>query len=220
VQKQFSATRNIYLIYMFIVVVWVLAWILKVKLDVSHEWVRGGEGSFVYWITAKVLVWILPAIWIIRFSGRTLQEVFNLSRWREYCLIGGGIGFLIALTGFVPKYLTGQALLPSEWSFALFNVLIISPIFEEFFIRGALLENLKQKYSFWVANIISSFMFIGLHLSGWYFMGSLLENLAKPIGGALSIFLLSLAFGYAVHRSNSVVGGMLAHFLNNLASLR
>ena len=47
-------------------------------------------------------------------------------------------------------------------------------------------------------------------------MGVLLDNLAQPIGGAFSIVLVSLAFGYATHRSRSVMGGVLCHFLNNL----
>jgi membrane protease YdiL (CAAX protease family) len=68
-----------------------------------------------------------------------------------------------------------------------------------------------------MANVISSLMFVVLHLPGWYFMGSLVENLTKPVGGALSIFLLGLAFGYATYRGRSVVGGMLSHFANNLA---
>ncbi len=60
-------------------------------------------------------------------------------------------------------------------------------------------------------------MFVVLHLPGWYFMGRLFQNLTDPAGGALSIFLLGLAFGYATHRGRSVAAGMLAHFLNNLA---
>jgi len=54
------------------------------------------------------------------------------------------------------------------------------------------------------------------HIPGWFFMGVLWENLTQPAGGALSIFLVSLGFGYAAHRSRSVLGGVIAHFLNNL----
>jgi len=38
-------------------------------------------------------------------------------------------------------------------------------------------------------------MFVVLHRPGWYFMGRLFQNLTDPAGGALSIFLLGLAFG-------------------------
>ena len=81
--------------------------------------------------------------------------------------------------------------------------------------RGAILGNLQQGHSFFVANIISSLMFVVLHMPGWYFMGVLSENFVGPVG-AFSIFLVSLAFGYATHRSRSVMGGVLCHFLNNL----
>lgn len=123
---------------------------------------------------------------------------------------------MIALTGIIPNYLQGRPILPTEFSTSLLNVLIIAPIFEEILVRGALLTHLRQSYSFAAANIITSVMFLILHVPGWYFMGVLVDNLTQPAGGALSIFLCSLAFGYAAYRSDSVMGGILAHFLNNL----
>lgn len=106
---------------------------------------------------------------------------------------------MIALTGFIPKYLNGQPLFPREQSYALFSVLTVAPIFEELLTRGAILGNLQKQYFFWKANILSSLMFVGIHIPGWYFMDTLVENLTKPVGGALSIFLLGLAFGYATY---------------------
>jgi membrane protease YdiL (CAAX protease family) len=150
-------------------------------------------------------------------SGRSLGEVFNVSNWRSWLAWGGGIGFFIALTGFLDSYLNGRPLLPTELSIPLFSVLAVAPTFEELLIRGAVLGNLQRAYRVSMANVISSLMFVVLHLPGWYFMGSLVENLTKPVGGALSIFLLGLAFGYATYRGRSVVGGMLSHFANNLA---
>lgn len=174
-------------------------------------------GSFIYWTTAKVLIWLLPAGWLIRLSGRNLKQIFNITNYKGWLLWGGGIGLTIALTEFIPNYLNGNPLLPTELSYVLVNILIIAPTFEEFLIRGAILGNLRQHYTFLSANIITSFMFVILHLPGWFFAGNLVDNFTKPIGGVVSIFLISLLFGYAVKRSNSVIGGMLAHFLNNLA---
>lgn len=111
--------------------------------------------------------------------------------------LGRGIGFLIALTGIIPNYLQENRLLPTEFSFPLLNVLVIAPLFEEFLLRGAIQGNLEKGYSFWNANLISSVFFVILHIPGWYFMGVLVDNLTNPFGGALSIFLVSLAFGYA-----------------------
>ncbi len=203
--------------FLLLIVGWVATWLLKVRLDALGYWVSTSAGSFVYWTSAKILLWILPARWLIRLSGRTLAQVFNISNYRGWLLWGGGIGIAIGATEFIPNYLSSRPLLPTQDSFALLNMLLIAPTFEEFLMRGAMLGNLQQRYSFLTANVLSSFMFLALHLPGWFFMGSLLANMTRPIGGALSIFLISLLFGYAAKRSQSLCGGIVAHFLNNLA---
>jgi hypothetical protein len=98
-------------------IAWTLAWMLKYfVLDSKIARFTTSPGSFVWWTSAKTLIWIVPAVWLIRVSGRTVREV-----------------------------------------------------------------------------------------------------LTRPVGGALSIFLLGLAFGYVVRNSDSVLAGILAHALNNLA---
>lgn len=197
---------------------WTVVWTLKVVvIDESFLWLTTSAGSFLWWTIAKMLMWILPAMRLLRRSGRTLKETFNVENWKGVLAWGGGIGLVIALTGLIPAYLNGKPLLPTTWSIPLFSILFIAPTFEEFLARGALLGNLQEGLSFWMANVISSLMFVGMHMPGWYFMGTLAGNMTRPVGGAFSIFLLGLGFGYAVHRGRSVMGGMLAHFLNNLA---
>lgn len=207
-----------YATYATLIVVWIVAWLLKVNLDKDVHWLTTGVGGFAYWTVAKLFVWILPAVWLLKFSGRSISETFNVTNWKGWLLWGGGVGLLISLTGFIPKYLAGRMLIPSGFSLDYLSILTVAPIMEEFLMRGVILGNLQRGYSFWKANFISSLMFLGLHLPGWYFKGTLVENLSRPIGGALSIFLLGLIFGYIVYKSRSVIGGMLAHFLNNLAS--
>jgi membrane protease YdiL (CAAX protease family) len=207
-----------YVVFSALIGAWILAWMLKVDI-VDHRavWFTTSAGSFTYWTVAKVFIWILPALRLIRMSGRTPGEVFNVSNWRSWLAWGGGIGLLIAVTGFLDSYLDSQPLLPTEFSIPLFSVLAVAPTFEEFLIHGAVLGNLQRTSRFWTANVASSLLFVILHLPGWYFMGSLADNLTKPLGGAFSIFLLGLAFGFATYRSRSVIAGMLGHFLNNLA---
>jgi len=208
--------RTTYATFFYITVAWVGAWFLKVLLQESLVSLTTSSGSFLYWTIAKIIIWILPAWRLLRLSGRTPWQAMNLSNWKSWLVWGGGLGFLIALTGIIPKHLQGAQLLPVEFSFPLLNVIVIAPIFEEFLMRGAILGNLQQVYSFFVANTITSLMFVVLHVPGWYFMGTLAENVARPVGGALSIFLVSLVFGYATQKSRSVMGGVLSHFLNNL----
>jgi membrane protease YdiL (CAAX protease family) len=216
-QKPIKIVRKTYLTFSMIIFMWIIAWILKVQLDGAVDWLSTGIGGFTYWTSAKLLLWILPALWLVRVSGRRLTQVFNLSNYRQWLLWGGVLGFLVALTGLIPSYVKGNPILPTQFDYAVVNVLVISPIFEEFLMRGAVLGNLQHLHSFWTSNLITSFLFVGLHLPGWFFMGNLVENVTRLSGGALAIFLISLIIGYAVKRSNSVMGGVLAHFLNNLA---
>jgi membrane protease YdiL (CAAX protease family) len=212
--------KRTFIVFGLLILAWILVWLLKVNLlDSRIIWLKTDIGGFTFWTITKIVIWIIPAFWLLALSKRKLSEVLNFSNWRKWLIWGVGIGFIISLTGFIPKYLNNEPLVPTEFNIVLFSVLIIAPVFEEFLMRGVILGNLQQKYSFWVSNIITAFFFLGLHLPGWYFMGTLMENITKPIGGVLSIFLLGFAFGYITYRGRSVLGGMIAHFLNNLSSL-
>ena len=58
--------------------------------------------------------------------------------------------------------------------FALVNVLVVAPLFEEVVFRGFFLRELQESHvAFWPANITAALMFLGLHLPGWYFVGRL-----------------------------------------------
>ncbi|NLJ67786.1 MAG: CPBP family intramembrane metalloprotease [Firmicutes bacterium] len=218
--RQSSSSAGIaactYITFIVLIIAWIGAWVLKISLEQSISWLTTSMGSFFYWVTAKVCIWIVPAVWLLKLSRSSVKEVFNFPNWRAWLAWGGGVGLLIALTGIIPNYLQGNELLPTEFSFPLLNVLLVAPAFEEFLMRGAILRNLQEEYSFWAANAATSVMFVILHIPGWHFMGVLWDNLTNPAGGALSIFLVSLCFGYASHRSSSVMGGVLAHCLNNL----
>ena len=73
----------------------------------------------------------MPAWWLIRRTGRSIVGVVNPAQWRRWLTWGGGIGLLIALSGLIPHALQGKALFPSARSFALVNVLLISPVRSE-----------------------------------------------------------------------------------------
>lgn len=195
---------------------WSLAWLCKSVLGTRFPWLGSDTGSAVFWLTAKLLLWILPACWLVWSSGRRLADVANASAWSRWLFWGGTVGLAIALTGIIPKVQRGAPLLPRGFDYGTMNALIVSPLFEEFLIRGALLGNLIPALGFARANVISALCFLALHLPGWFMMGSLGANLSRPVGGALSIFVLGLCFGWATRRGGSFLGGAVAHFLNNL----
>ena len=70
-----------YLTFMILIGIWIVAWVLKRQLDrVTGS--GTSTGSFIYWTSAKLVIWILPAWWLIRLSGRRLKQVFNISNYQ------------------------------------------------------------------------------------------------------------------------------------------
>lgn len=197
---------------------WSAAWRLKVYLDRQSTEFADGLGAELFWLAAKVILWILPAWWLIRMSGRSLRDVANVRGWRVWVSWGIGIGLLISLTAVIPKWSQGKAIYPDSLTYATFNVLVIAPLFEEFLIRGAVLGNLVPAMGFRWANVTSAMCFVLLHLPGWFMMGTLYDKLAHPFTGVLSIFVLGLCFGVATQKGGSFLGGAIAHFLNNLTA--
>ena len=142
--------------------------------------------------------------------------MLNFPNCKQWLLWGIGIGFGVAFLGFAQNYLNGNSIFPAQSNYGSINVLLISPILEEFLMRGGLMGNLQQAHSFLKSNLIPSLLFVLLHNPSWFFMGNLISNITR-LDGAVSIFLIGLLCGYVVNRSNSVLGGVIVHFLNNLA---
>ena len=197
---------------------WVAAWLLERWLEHRFAWIEAGAAQFFYWLVMKLLLWVLPAILIIRFSGRRLLDVLGLKRLVPVVLWGGGVGLLLATIAIASKFAGGRAILPASFGWPILNAMLVAPVVEEITFRGAILGSLKQRYRFAIANSITALLFLGAHLPGWYFQGRLLAGLITPLGGALSIFLVGFVFGYVAHRSDSVAASVLAHALNNLGS--
>jgi uncharacterized protein len=202
-----------YFIFGAIIVFWILAWILKIQMDKVA--VITELGSFIYWTAAKLLLWILPSVWLIRLSRRDLKQVWNLSNFKQWLRWGLEIGLALAMIGGLKNYLRGSPVFPTRLDYGLVNALLISPLFEEFLVRGGIMGNLQKSYAFIKSNLISSLLFVILHIPGWFFMGNL-RSMLFGLNGAASIFIVGLLCGIAVKRSGSVLGGMIVHFLNNL----
>jgi uncharacterized protein len=201
-----------------ILLAWTAVWLAKRALDARLDGFDGEAATAAFWFVAKIVVWIVPAYLLVRTTGGDVASAANLPEWRRWLLWGTVVGLLIAVTGVVPKLLAGSPLLPGRLDAALMNVLVVAPLFEEFLVRAALLGNLTPALGFARANVVAAFCFVLLHVPGWAMMGALEAKMLAPIGGALSLFVLGLCFGWAAGKGRSFLGGSVAHFFNNLAA--
>jgi uncharacterized protein len=199
--------------YIFLILAWVSAWLLfeQVNLEAQSSLIR-----FVYWTIAKLIIWILPVVVIIKFWLRQpLIEYLSLHEWKKGVKAGAGIGLVFIGLSFILDLFMRSFALPTI-TIGFFSAVLLSPVLEEIVFRGYILGSLeKSGYGFWRANIVAALTFLGLHFPGWYFMGS--SNLTQPIL-ILSIFLIGLIAGYAKRRSGSTWGSIVFHLINNLYS--
>jgi uncharacterized protein len=197
--------------------VWIAAWLLKLFLDEKFLWISSDEGSFAFWLCAKLLVWILPSLIFIHILGINFRNVLGLRNLSKALVWGGGIGILIGgLNVFGKVFIYHQPIFFDKSFLPFLSAVLIAPIVEEITFRGAVLNGFRGNYSFKTANLLTATFFLGIHLPGWYFQGNFVSHLQSP--RAITVFLLGLIFGYIAYKSNSIVGAILAHSLNNLTS--
>jgi uncharacterized protein len=209
-----DAMKRVVLYYVSLIAAWVAAWLLYEAIGL-----RGGSSTrqFAYWTAAKLLIWILPLLLIIKLSCRkSLVEYLALKDVRGGARVGLAFGLVFVGLSFAVDVWTKRFFWPG-FTTATVNVLVIAPLFEEVVFRGFVLTALQESGTkFWRSNIVAAVMFLGLHVPGWYFMGSLKPSQALT---AVSIVVIGGVAGYARRASGSTWGSVAVHFLNNLYSL-
>jgi uncharacterized protein len=212
-------TRIVLFFVLLLYIFWISAWILEQVLEDYIIWMTTSQGRFFYWLLMKLILWILPALLLIKYLGKDFKDIMGIKRLKSILIWGGRAGLILALLTIIAKITISHSILSVNISWSFIGGVITAPIVEEITFRGAILEGLKQRYHFIYTNLFTAVFFLGIHFPGWYFQGSLMTNLTTPIGGALSIFILGFIFGFVVYKSKSVSAGILAHFLNNLSNI-
>jgi membrane protease YdiL (CAAX protease family) len=83
-------------------------------------------------------------------------------------------------------------------------VVAVTPaVCEEVFFRGFLQRSFELRYNKVIGAILAAVFFAFMHMNPF---------------GTVALFILGFYFGYAVYKTDSILVGMLLHFLNNLLS--
>jgi membrane protease YdiL (CAAX protease family) len=199
--------------FLVLIASWIAAWLLYEATPIAD---LPSGGKFVYWTVAKIVIWIAPIIAVVRYSlKQPLMEYLGLVRFAAGVRGGLVVGAVFnALSACLDVFTRSYAWPGPSWG--QLSVLTVAPLFEEVMFRGFVLRTLEDRsYRFWTANLVAALMFLGLHLPGWYFMGSL--GPPQVIVGA-SIVIIGLVAGYAKRRSGSTWASVTVHLLVNLYS--
>jgi membrane protease YdiL (CAAX protease family) len=174
----------------------------------------------VYSVTVKLILWTLPAFgyvhWVrrappIRYLGISVMP--SARKWLKYLVViglflGAQVVFETVAGGKVPSLagISVSITLPGVLS------LVVAPFLEELLFRGLLLHELAELMPRWVANLLSSLLFAGIHLPFWLSHGGVSGALLANTAG---VFVFSLLAGWLYLDSSSIWPPTVAHIANN-----
>ena len=178
----------------------------------------------IYADTVRLFIWVVPVlIYVKRIERARPLTYLKLSTpitrkalWQSMALIA--LYFISAWL--LDHFVKGLPLAPTrqlssrDFLSALFYV-PVAPLAEEIFFRGFVLQKCAAEVRFWIANLITSFLFVAIHWPYWLYSGGFQSAKLMDSG---AIFLLSLFLGYLVRKSDSLWPSITAHILNNFIS--
>src|SRR5262245_48034721 len=161
-------------------------------------------------LTIRVIVWIAPVFLYLRYVDRVEPlEYLKLKRH-----IGRGLAVAAALTalniaGTFARFGVPQLTLDRvTWNSVLGTSFLVGFI-EEIPYRGFMLRKFAERLGFWLANLVTSLLFLAIHLPGWLALHTL-----HP-GAAVSVWVLGFVMGLAVRYSNSLWAPIVTHSAND-----
>jgi len=166
----------------------------------------------------KLIIWTIPAVFLVCYNSSdmflTLREMLNSKvKLTPYVLLSIGILAYCLVSSIV---INGNITLtrPDPLSWLIGGVLLVG-ITEEVLFRGFFLNALLRKTSTIYAHVVSSLMFVVVHLPWWIYSGSA-SDLLSALVACVSIFALGFIFGWAFMKSRNIFIPIFLHMLWNL----
>ena len=174
----------------------------------------------VYSVSVKLILWVLPAFgyvyWVRHaspFHYLGISVMPSAGKWLKY--LGVIVLFLGAQVAFA-TIVGGKPLSPAGISVAItlpgVLAFVVSPFLEELLFRGLLLHELAELLPRCGANVLTSLLFVGIHLPFWLAHGG---PSATMLTNTAAVFIFSLLAGWLYLDSASIWPSTLAHIANN-----
>jgi CAAX protease family protein len=164
-------------------------------------------------LIVRSLVWVLPVFLYIRYiDGMDPVKYLKLKQhWKRGVIVGlllTGLNFLGSL---VRLGMPHPSLNSMTWN-SIFSTSILIGFFEEVPYRGFILQKCQERVNFWVANLISSLLFLGIHLPGWISLHML------RVGNVVVVFTLGFIMAIVFRYTKSLWSAIITHSLNDFLS--
>ncbi len=162
---------------------------------------------------------LIPAlIYIWKVYPKKKWEFLGLKNIKSGLKWGLGFSLILLLINFGIPTLIGdyEYALPTSAAIWL-NHIIGSPITEEVLFRSVVFQELKKKTNTWKSIVISSLLFVILHVPKWILLNELEPMML--LRRATYIFVVGVIFAFLFHKSKSLLGSLIPHWVHNLISM-
>lgn len=192
--------------------VWIAwPWLLYPKLTAAL-----GEETFAYaliQLSIRVTVWIGPVWLYLRYVDRVdpveyLKLRGRVRRGLLYALLLTAVNLVGMIVRFGMPHVTMARV---TWNSILGTSLLVGFI-EEIPYRGFMLRKFAERLNFWLANLMTSVLFVAIHLPGWMALHTL------KAGTAATIFVFGFVMGTSVKWSESLWTPIVTHSANDFLS--
>jgi membrane protease YdiL (CAAX protease family) len=179
-----------------------------------YPWMKSfGEATLIYALvnwTIRSLVWVLPVFLYLRYIDHVSPvDYLKLKQnWKRGIIIG----LVLSVINFFGSTLRFGIPQPDPHSLTWNSVIgtsFLIGFFEEIPYRGFILQKLSERYGFWIAALVSSLLFLGIHLPGWISL-----HLIK-IESVISVFIFGFALALIFRYSKSLWAPIVTHSLND-----
>jgi membrane protease YdiL (CAAX protease family) len=175
-----------------------------------------GERTLLYAVlnlSIRLLVWVAPVFLYLRYVDRV--DPVDYLKLRHH--VRRGIAVALVLTainvvGSVARFgLPHPSLQRVTWNSMLGTSFLVGFI-EEIPYRGFMLQKFAERVDFWLANLITSLLFLAVHLPGWMALHMLRADTSA------TIFVFSLVMAIAFRYADSLWAPIVSHSTNDLLS--
>lgn len=164
-------------------------------------------------LSLRFLVWVLPVFLYLRYID--LLNPFDYLKLKQNWQRGVIIAIVLSLLNFFGSMARFGIPHPSLQSFTWNSVIgtsFLIGFFEEIPYRGFMLQKFAERYGFWIANLLSSVLFLSIHLPGWISL-----HLLK-VENVIFVFVFGVVMAIIFRYGKSLWGPIITHSLNDFMS--
>jgi CAAX protease family protein len=175
-----------------------------------------GDGTLTYAVvnlSIRLLVWVLPVLLYLRYVDRV--DPFTFLKLNQHVRRGLVVALALTAMNFAGSVLRFGAPHPSlarvTWNSLLGTSFLVGFI-EEIPYRGFMLQKFNERSGFWMANVLTSLLFLAVHLPGWIALHIL------RIDTATSVLIFGFVMGIVLRYSGSLWAPIVTHSTNDFLS--